>query len=238
MRCAVIVLAWARLGGTFRNLTDLSTQTYSDFKLVVSCSNPELTQRIEQKAKSLPFKDAVVREDSNDEYAFRRLRIARELAQEGYEIIFFLDDDVTVPNNYLEFMLSVFSPKTYSSAWAFLSLIPQVWQGLTQLRVGGGDHADYCGTGAAMIDASLFLHPDLLELPSEYKSMEDVWLCYVASTKAGFTLRGYTPQGVFVAPPKGPESLFKRNRALYKDFYVYLRNKGWKMLDERSERAT
>lgn len=238
MRCAVVNLAWKRLEGTFRNLTDLAAQTHADFTLIVSCSNPELTQRIEQKVNSLPFKDAVVREDSNEEYAFRRLRIAKELAQKGYEVIFFLDDDVLIPKDYLEIMLSNFRPQTYSSAWAWVSPAPFLWPGIDgSMRVRKGKEADYCGTGAAMLDASIFLHPDLLEAPSRYKSIDDFWLCYLASTKAGFTLRGYAIPGVFVEPPEGSEALFNRNSGLYHEFYRYLRSKGWKMVSERAQNA-
>jgi len=126
--------------------------------------------------------DIEVSHEGNEQFAFRRLSVGKDLAERGTEIILFIDDDVSIPNDYVEQCLRYYEPNSYKSGFAWT------------LDRGGSDYykyrtriydpsatANYCGTGLGMIDAKIFLDSRLIsQAPPEALKIEDLWISYFA----------------------------------------------------------
>ena len=240
-RIDVVVLSWKRPKEVAKILNSLGKQTYKNFSVHISNGSPENQKILEQYADSFrkAYKmDANVRNDGNDLRAFRRLIVAKELAEAGSEIIFYIDDDVLIPNNYIQMALSQYKPKTYFSnfAWSlynngknYYKYRTRVWDNKNQIQ--------YCGTGISMIDAKIFLEPgltDVNKIPKGAYSVEDLWLSYYADKVLNWNLRYMDAPGVILG---GNDSV-----ALYKqireepydkaDFLIDLVKMGWKIPEQ------
>lgn len=176
-----------------------------------------------------------VRNDGNDLRAFRRLVVAKELAEAGSEIIFYIDDDVSIPNNYVQMALSQYKPKTYFSnyAWSIYNNGKNYYRFRTRAW-DNNNKIQYCGTGISMIDAKIFLDPGLTDaekVPKGAYGVEDLWLSYYADKVLNWSLRYMDAPGVTLG---GNDSV-----ALYKqikqesynkaDFLIDLVKMGWKI---------
>lgn len=196
MKVAVVLLTWKRVHLFKRMLRTLATQSYKDFDVIVSHSNPENVQTIKRQAYAWQkmVNKIVVREDSNEDFAFRRMYVGRDLAKQGYEVILFIDDDITIGSRYVEQCLEHYEPKTYKSsfAWQFDSEKVDYYFGRTRIR-DTESKVHYCGTGVSMIDASIFLQRNLIKkAPKGAIKIEDLWLSYYAQQVMGWKLQ-YIP---------------------------------------------
>jgi GR25 family glycosyltransferase involved in LPS biosynthesis len=199
----IVVLSWKRPQGIIKILNSLGKQTYKNFSVHISNGSPENQKTLEQYANRFRkiYKIAAnVSNDGNDLRAFRRLVVAKELAEAGAEIIFYIDDDVLIPNNYVQMALSQYKPKTYFSnfAWSlhnngkdYYKHRTRVWDNKNQIQ--------YCGTGISMIDAKIFLEAgltDVKKVPSGAYGIEDLWLSYYADKVLGWDLKYMDAPGV------------------------------------------
>lgn len=184
-RIAVIVLSWKRPQGIFDVLDQLSKQTYNDFSVYLSIGDLRRKNTILRHAnyfREVKGLDIKVREDGNDLYSFRRLILAKELAESGVEIIFFLDDDIHIPENYIDVALSQYEDNTYHSgyAWSLLNNGKDYYNDRDR-RKDNDYKIHYCGAGVAMLDAKILKDPGITDPntvpPGAYK-IEDLWLSY------------------------------------------------------------
>lgn len=230
MRAAVILLSWQRPQGTYQNLVDLNNQTVEGFKVIISNSNPLISNKLNSYKAKFPNLDIDVRDESNDYMSFRRFFIAKEMAEMGIDVIFFIDDDIMIPRNYIERSLDSFHPRTYSSSYAWT------------LDDGGSDYykkrtrvfdnesnIKYCGAGIAMIDASIFLQEGLFDAPKEAYGIDDLWLSYYCDHVAKYKLTYLDSKNVSIG---GGDSValhrsIARQSYTKKDFLIDLVNRGW-----------
>lgn len=205
MKIAVVLLTWQRLNNLASTLNKLHKQSFRDFDVVISNGNlkDSAIERIESyynhfSAKGLSIQ---VRHDGNEEQTFRRFYVGRDLAREGYDIVMFLDDDVTIPTTYIKRCLVQYQPQTYQSgfAWVFHNRGKNYYK--FRSRVSNNDReVHYCGTGFSMIDASLFLDNALInDAPKAARAIEDLWLSYYVANKEGWSLRYMDTPGVVLA---------------------------------------
>lgn len=232
MNAAVILLSWQRPDGTLRNLKDLSRQTVDGFRVIISNSNPEISEQIESYKDKFPGLDIEVRNDSNEYYCFRRFFIAREMAEAGVDAVFFIDDDIRIPKNFIELSLSQYQEKTYSSsyAWTFRDNGSDYYKKRERV-FDNSSSIKYCGAGISMIDPSIFLDNGLFESPTEAYGIDDLWLSYYADHVAKFKLRYLDVPGVRIGGNDNAALLWKIKANSYtkKDFLVDLVNLGWKV---------
>ncbi len=237
MKVAIVVLTWKRLQKLQEIFKAFSKQTNKNFDLVVSNGN------LSKDAINLIEKYAIiynkfglninVRHDGNEFFAFRRFFVGRDLAEQGYDVIMFVDDDVLVPKDYVENCLKQYEPKTYQSGftWLFFNRGKDYYK--FRKRVYSNKYEiHYAGTGFCMIDASIFKDKDLINKapPGSYK-IEDLWLSYYVASKKGWSLRYMDTPGVLM---NGSDSvaLFKQvkkdeiNKA---GFLRTLVQMGWKI---------
>jgi glycosyltransferase involved in cell wall biosynthesis len=215
MKVAVVLLTWKRLSAFQTTLKSFAKQTNKDFTLVIS--NANLTKQgiavINKYSNIYDHKglEVIVRHDGNEDYAFRRFYVGRDLYNLGFDVVLFVDDDVKIPNNYVEQCLSSYEPKTYKSgfAWIFYNRGRNYYK--FRKRVFNNDHGvHYAGTGFCMIDASIFKDKALIEdAPEGSKKIEDLWLSFYVSQKRGWRVMYMETENVVLG---GADSF-----ALYKE---------------------
>lgn len=239
MKVAVVLLTWQRFNALKYTLQDLSRQTRNDFDIIIS--NGNLKERaINSIDKYVKYYgkhnlNMYVRHDGNDLYAFRRFTVGKDLAEQGYDIVMFIDDDVRVPPGYVAKCLEQYEPKTYKSgfAWVLHHKGSSYYKHRTR-KWDNKEQVHYCGTGFSMIDASIFLDPGLIKkAPEAALKIEDLWLSYYAQHVKGWRLAYMECPGVELG---GADSV-----ALYKQiqkdpvnkthFLHQLVKMGWKLPD-------
>lgn len=232
MRVGVILLSWKRPQGTYQNLKDLDNQTLEGFRVAISNSNPDLNQKIKEYADKFKNLDIQVINESNEYSSFRRFFIAREMAKDGIDVIFFIDDDIIIPKNYIEKALEQYQPKTYGSCYTWTLDDDGSDYYKKRTRVYDNDsNIKYCGAGISMVDASIFLQDELFNAPQEAYAIDDLWLSYYADHVAGYNLRYIDVKGVVIG---GGDSValyrqVSKQKYTKKDFLLYLVSIGWKV---------
>lgn len=237
MKVAVVLLTWQRYSNLKFTLEKLFKQSCKDFDVVVTNGN------LRDRAKSVIEKyvnhyakqglRVTLRHDGNELYAFRRFTVGKELAEQGYDVVLFIDDDVTFPLNYIANCLNQYEPQTYKSgfAWVLHHKGSSYYKHRTR-KWDNEEQIHYCGTGFSMIDASIFLDNDLIKkAPKAALKIEDLWLSYYAQHVKGWRLAYMSCPGVELG---GAD-----NVALYKeiqkdpinktDFLHQLVKMGWKL---------
>jgi hypothetical protein len=187
----IVLLTWQRLSLLKKMLLSLRNQSYQNFNIRITNANLEKCRYVENVAKMFDGSlDIEVSHEGNDQFAFRRFSVGKDLAENGTDIILFIDDDVEIPNDYVEQSLRYYENKSYKSGFAW------------KLNRGGSDYykyrtrvynttetVNYCGTGMSMIDASIFLDSRLIsQAPPEAIKIEDLWLSYFAQRVLGWKL--------------------------------------------------
>lgn len=181
-KVTVIMLTWQRIQQLPVSLHNLARQTNKNFDLVISNANSKYQDKILEYTRNFkPYFPIKVRLDSNREFAYRRLKVARDCAKSGTDIVLFIDDDVNIPPDYVEKAIKQYEPHSYKSQFAW------------KLDDGGSDYygkrtrvfdkrkrVNYCGTGVSMVDASIFLNKGLFDSPAGAIKVEDLWLSYYA----------------------------------------------------------
>jgi GT2 family glycosyltransferase len=187
-KVTIILLTWQRLDSLPETLSSLSRQTYKDFDVYVSNANVRkvnlVNKIIRQYSETLSIR---LSHDSNERYGFRRFDIGKDLREAGTDIVMFLDDDIQIPDNYVEICISKYRPKTYQSAyaWSFQEGGSDYYRHRTRVYSESG-RVHYGGTGAAMIDSSVFLEEGLFDVDRKVYKIEDLWLSYYTQSILGW----------------------------------------------------
>jgi hypothetical protein len=230
LKAAVVLLSWRRPDGTLRNIKNLNSQTVNGFKVVISNANPEISETIAKYRDKFSNLDIEIRDDSNEYLCFRRFFIAKELAESGVDVIFFIDDDVIIPKRYIELALSQYEDRTYSSAytWVFYDNGSDYYKKRSRVYDNESD-IKYCGAGVSMIDASIFLEPGLFNVPKGAYGIDDLWLSYYCDHVAGYKLKYLDIPGVKVGGNDNVALLtdIKKQEYNKKDFLIDLVKSGW-----------
>jgi glycosyltransferase involved in cell wall biosynthesis len=236
MKTAIVLLTWKRINNLKLTLNMLQKQTNKNFDVFISNGNLEETTRliVERYANLFPKLNIEVSHDGNDQFTFRRFIKGRELAKRGYEVIMYLDDDVTISQQYVEKALSQYEPKSYKSgyAWIFLDNGGSYYKKRTKV-FSETDRVHYCGTGVSMIDSSIFLNDDLFKAPEGSYKIEDLWLSYFVDNQEGWRLQ-YMDVGDINIRGSDSVALFKEVGKSSLNKAVFLRRlveMGWDLSD-------
>lgn len=190
-KVTVILLTWKRISRLPLTLKTLKRQTYKNFNVRISNANDEEKHLVEQVVKNYGANLKIeISHDSNDKFAFRRLEVARDVAEKGTDIVLYIDDDIDIPSDYIERAVKQFIPNTYQSAytWSFYNNGSNYYKYRT--RVTDRDtKVHYCGTGVGMVDAKIFLEDGLFHAPPAAILTEDLWLSYYANHVMGWELK-------------------------------------------------
>lgn len=202
LKIVVVLLTWQRLNNLASVLNKLHKQSYRNFDVVISNGNlkEHAIAKIEKYAQHFSNKglNVFVRHDGNSLKTFRRLHVGKDLAEAGYDVVLFIDDDVTIPTSYISRSIAQYEPKTYKSgfAWRFFNRGRNYYK-FRQRVTNHREEIHYCGTGFSMIDASIFLDNDLINnAPKAAYTIEDLWLSYFVYHKPGWSLQYMDSPGV------------------------------------------
>lgn len=185
------MLTWKRVKSLPVMMHNLARQTNKNFELVISNSNVDEHNRIHDYIQGFkPYFNIRLRKDSNKEFAYRRLRVAREEAEAGAEIILFIDDDVRIPPDYIAKAVKQYEPQSYKSqfAWKLDDNGSDYYNKRTRV-LDRRKKVNYCGTGVSIVDASIFLDDGLFDSPQGAIKVEDLWLSYYAQHILGWKLQ-------------------------------------------------
>lgn len=191
LKVAVVILTWQRIRDLKHTLRQLSVQSHKNFDVYISNANTDPVQIniINRFLSHFEGINVTLLNDSNELYTFRRIFLGRDLAKSGYDVLLYIDDDVTIDKDHIKDCLNQYEPKTYKSghAWYFYKGGSSYYKYRKRVR----DYATtvhYCGTGIAMIDPSIFLEENLFNYPEGALKIEDLWLSYYAQHVMGWTL--------------------------------------------------
>lgn len=217
-KVTVILMTWQRIPMLRETFQDLEAQTYKNFELYISNGNLEFQHHVDKYVKEYSKKLSIrVSHDGNEHRSFRRLLAARRMAQEGTEIVLFIDDDIELPPTYIEKALAQYEPRSYKSgfAWTIHENGTDYYKHRTR-RFDNDEPIHYCGTGVSMVDATIFLENGLYDAPEGAMGIEDLWLSYYAQQIMKWKL-------AYMAMPKNTTIGGDDAVALYK---TYLENNG------------
>jgi glycosyltransferase involved in cell wall biosynthesis len=214
IKAVVVLLTWQRINNLKNTLGLLEKQTYKNFDIHIS--NANLTDRakmtIEKYVSVYRSKGMNISttHDGNDIKAFRRFTVGKQLAEQGYNVVMFVDDDISFPSRYVQRCLEQYEPKSYKSgfAWSFHNNGSSYYKYRTR-HWDNDKQIHYCGTGISMVDASIFLEKGLLEAPEAAYKIEDLWLSYYVQHVMKWKLEYMETPGVIIG---GSD-----NVALYKE---------------------
>jgi hypothetical protein len=234
---ALILLTYNRINFFEDLATLIENQTNKDFELFIYNSGPHF-KSIELISKRI-FKDVEYNllDTINDDGPWRKHKLAKDLAKIGYEKILFLDDDIVIPKNYVDILLSQYEEKSYKSWWAWDLDGGKDYYNKRIRILDPSAPANYCGSGVCIIDSSIFLDPDYFNIPNEEtKWIDDIWLSFYAKHVLGWKLSSIDIPELFFSTHAGDSNalyikiLSKKITQLDKQEYVdLLKNKyDWK----------
>jgi hypothetical protein len=182
---AVILLTYKRIGFFDKTCKMLANQTNKNFHFfVLDASNEhnkviDITNQFLKKSNVEYF--LLDQSKDEDTSAWRRHIFAGKLAKDGYKKIIFIDDDIVIPNNFIELALSKYEEKSFKSWWAFkINDIENYLEKRTRV-LDPKSPVNYCAPNVAILDASIFLDDNYFKLPSEeFIWVEDLWISYYA----------------------------------------------------------
>jgi hypothetical protein len=237
MKTAVVLLTWQRLSRLQLSLKLLARQSYKDFDIIISNANftSHAIGVVNKYAKIYQDRglNIKVRHDGNELFAFRRFYLGKDLYGHGYDVVMFIDDDISVPDNYVESCLNQYQPRTYQSGftWLFFNRGKNYYK--FRKRVFSNNYPiHYAGTGFCMIDASIFADEDLIaKAPKEALRIEDLWLSYYVSQKGGWQIKYMDTPNVQMS---GSDSValwrqVKKDKVDKAEFLRQLVKMGWKI---------
>jgi glycosyltransferase involved in cell wall biosynthesis len=236
LKVVVVLLTWQRINNLKNTLSFLEKQTYKHFDIHIS--NANLTDRARMSIQkyvgvyNARGMNISVSHDGNELLAFRRLTVGKELAERGYDVVLFIDDDISFPSRYVQKCLEQYEPKSYKSgfAWSFHNKGSSYYKYRTR-HWDNNQTIHYCGTGISMIDAKIFLEEGLLKAPDAAYKIEDLWLSYYVQHVLKWKLEYMETPGVIIGGADNV-ALYKQIQKdpVNKDHFLReLVKRGWKI---------
>jgi len=173
-KTALIMCTYIRFENLNTTLACINNQTDKDFDFYIvdnSGQNEKLLKYLDKFKGSLNIS---VHNYANDFKQFARFLLAKDLAEDGYEKIIFIDDDEIIPNTFIEECYSQYDESCVKSFWAHR--VNSRYK--RKIKVEKEELGNYAGTGGLICSAKLFLNEDFFDCPEEYWIIDDLWLSY------------------------------------------------------------
>lgn len=147
-----------------------------------------------------------------------RFILASQLV-EKYDYVIFIDDDQIFEDTFIEQMVKQAKPNTIAGWYAWENH-GKYWD-----RTPATDKATYVGTGGMICDINAFRNEKILNIPSRYHYIEDLWLSFVCKYELGYRLEKANVDMRFMEGETIRDQFRTRNlKELKEDFYTYLTN--------------
>ena len=217
-KMALIMCTYIRLENLPRTYDALSGQTNNNFDFYIcdnSNNDPHLLNTSKKKSKF--FKNNVYIKEYNNKYSiFSRFFLAKELAEEGYEIIIFIDDDQIIDNNFIENCYKQYEPDTIKSFYAHY-ISGDYWR---KEPSGPNDEVNYLGGGGLICNANLFLNEGFFSCPEEYWILDDLWLSYYIPNFTNYKMKKLNVHIKFIVDNKATAKQLKETKRKFSDKYI------------------
>ena len=171
---ALIMCTYIRFENLSSTLACINNQTDKDFDFYIvdnSNQNEKLLKYLDKFKGNLSIS---VHNYCNEFKQFARFILAKDLSEDGYEKIIFIDDDEIIPNTFIEECHKQYDDACVKSFWAHR--INSKYK--RKIKVEKEELGNYAGTGGLICSAKLFLNKDFFDCPEEYWIIDDLWLSY------------------------------------------------------------
>jgi len=174
---ALIMCTYIRLTNMPKLLQKIKLQNNKDFDFYIVNNAIEqdfkLTGYFRKYGEDLGV-NVFIKNYENKYKQFARFYLARELAQQGYEKIIFVDDDEVLPNSFIQECHTQYDEKYIKSFYAH-TFEKDYWK---KVRLKPREIGNYAGTGGLICSSKIFLDNKLFDCPEEYHIIDDLWFSH------------------------------------------------------------
>jgi len=174
---ALIMCTYIRLTNMPKLLQKIQLQHNKDFDFYIANNalnqDFKLTGYFRKYGEDLGV-NVFIKNYENKYKQFARFYLARELAQQGYEKIIFVDDDEVLPNSFTHDCHTQYDEKYVKSFYAH-KFEKDYWK---KVRLKPREIGNYAGTGGLICSSKIFLEDKLFDCPEEYHIIDDLWFSY------------------------------------------------------------
>ena len=217
-KTAIIMCTYKRFKNLMGTYTDLSKQTNKDFDFYICENSGNDPHILNTTKKSLNFIDynLFIKEYNNKYNIFGRFYLARELAQQGYEIIIIIDDDEKIPPEFVQNCYDQYEENVVKSFYAHI-IIGDYWK---KEMLSGNEEGNYVGGGGLLCSSKLFLEDKLFECPEEYWILDDLWLSYYLANFTNYKMKKLHTHISFILDDKATARSLKKEKRVFSNKYI------------------
>ena len=171
---ALIMCTYIRFENLQTTLECVRKQTNKDFDFYIvdnSNKHEKLLGYLKKFGKDINVK---VYDYQNEFKQFARFLLARDLAEQGYEKIIFIDDDEIIPDTFVQECHDQYDPNSIKTFWGHM--VEEIYN--KKIKLEKNEYGNYAGTGGLICHSSLFLNDDFFDCPEEYWIIDDLWLSF------------------------------------------------------------
>lgn len=216
-KTAVVLCLYIRLENLAPTLRCLAKQSNTDFDVYISNNtegrhNEKINEIVLKRLSNFNFG---IFEHFNKHKQFSRFFVARQLAEEGYERIIFIDDDEILPTTFIQECNDQYDENLIKSFYGHV-VDEDYWK---KKRLTGKEFGNYAGTGGLICSAKFFLNDKFFECPEEYYIIDDLWLSYFALKYTDYRIQILNTKIEFIHDGKATAmGLQTVKQKFYKDF--------------------
>jgi glycosyltransferase involved in cell wall biosynthesis len=173
-KTALIMCTYIRFENLKTTLGCIQRQTNKDFDFYIVDNSNRHTKLLGYLEKFGNGIDISVHNYHNEFKQFARFVLARDLAEQGYEKIIFIDDDEIIPDTFIQECHDQYEPDKVKSFWAHM--VEKIYN--SKVKLEKNEYGNYAGTGGLICHSSLFLNDEFFDCPEEYWIIDDLWLSF------------------------------------------------------------
>jgi len=217
-KTALIMCTYLRYKNLPKTYQDLNMQTNLDFDFYISDNSngdPHILNTTKKFLQSFKY-NIFIQEDYNKNSIFSRFILAKNLAEQGYKKIIFIDDDQRIPQSFIQDCYDQYEDKVVKSFYAH-DIINDYWK---KIRLKPGQYGNYAGGGGLMCNAELFLHDAFFSCPKEYYILDDLWISYFAKEIAGYQIKLLDTDIRFIHDHHATAKALTKEKQIFTDKYI------------------
>ena len=200
----------------------LERQTNKDFDFYIVDNSNRHSKLLGYLKKFGNGRDVSVHNYNNEFKQFARFLLARDLAEEGYEKIIFIDDDEILPDTFIQECHDQYDSNSVKTFWAHM--VENVYN--RKIKLEKNEQGNYAGTGGLICHSSLFLNDDLFDCPEEYWIIDDLWLSFYILTFTNLKIQELKTDIKFIKDSKATfMTLGKLKQEFSNEFIIPVSNK-------------
>lgn len=215
---AVIMCTYQRLEHLSNTLSSLSKQTNNNFDFYI-CENSRKGKKVLEilKNNSKDFNNNVFVKEYHNQYSiFSRFYLAKTLAEQGYEMILFVDDDQILPYDLIENCYHQYDPSVIKSFYAH-NIEGDYW---SKQASSTGEYSNYVGGGGLLCNAKLFLEEDLFKCPEQYWVLDDLWLSYYLAKHTNYKMKRLSVNIKFIPDAKATARTLRKEKTDFSKRFI------------------